>query len=335
MSSYPKRKSNTLYYAHHDSNHEASYICMMDFTEQAQYQAKISMGISTVVVLVMIMSTLFVSNLVAIQVFLPLDRLLMKLKQMTEVLFGKNVKSKMEDDEYVIDNTLKQISEFIKLSNSKKIVADTRGMAKEDLGILHMVQNHMDDLSGGASGDDLTKFLPDQNSNVAEMNVVSREIIDSWNFCILEYPEISDQYDVLSYIFFESKQSINGFVKRDKFMNLMSVVQSKYYKINPYHSWEHAIDVTHCLYRYLETLTNLTFLKQIDRFGLLLAAISHDIGHIGVNNSFLVETRDELAMRFNDISPLENMHCSLLFGLLASDTTNVLASLSKDEYREI
>ena len=37
--------------------------------------------------------------------------------------------------------------------------------------------------------------------------------------------------------------------------------------------------------------------------------IIEDVGHLGFNNQFLVATSHELAVIYNDKSPLENMHC--------------------------
>ena len=51
-------------------------------------------------------------------------------------------------------------------------------------------------------------------------------------------------------------------------------------------------------------------------FSLLFASLVHDIGHKGVNNSFLVQTRDPLAIIYNDFSVLENMHAAKTFELL-------------------
>ena len=39
-----------------------------------------------------------------------------------------------------------------------------------------------------------------------------------------------------------------------------------------------------------------------------IAAAIHDYEHGGVNNDFLIQTRDKLAVMYNDISPLENHH---------------------------
>ena len=48
----------------------------------------------------------------------------------------------------------------------------------------------------------------------------------------------------------------------------------------------------------------------------MIASVAHDIGHPGVNNTFLINSNDELAIRYNDISVLENHHASSLFKIL-------------------
>ena len=47
----------------------------------------------------------------------------------------------------------------------------------------------------------------------------------------------------------------------------------------------------------------------------LLACLSHDVGHPGFTNNFLVETGHELAIRYNDASPPENMHAAVALNL--------------------
>lgn len=50
--------------------------------------------------------------------------------------------------------------------------------------------------------------------------------------------------------------------------------------------------------------------------GAIVAAISHDVDHPGFNNQFLVATKDEIALLYNDQSVLENHHVAQTFLLL-------------------
>merc|ERR1712048_173978 len=43
----------------------------------------------------------------------------------------------------------------------------------------------------------------------------------------------------------------------------------------------------------------------------------------------------ELALQYNDRSPLENMHCAKLYSIVGIRETNVFAKLTKDQYREV
>jgi cAMP-specific phosphodiesterase 4 len=45
----------------------------------------------------------------------------------------------------------------------------------------------------------------------------------------------------------------------------------------------------------------------------ILAGACHDVDHPGVNNLFLIESRDKLAIRYNDVSVLENHHVAFSF----------------------
>jgi len=48
----------------------------------------------------------------------------------------------------------------------------------------------------------------------------------------------------------------------------------------------------------------------------VLAASIHDMGHPGQTNNFLISTKNDLALRYNDKSPLEQMHVSSAFELM-------------------
>merc|ERR1719169_358288 len=77
------------------------------------------------------------------------------------------------------------------------------------------------------------------------------------------------------------------------------------------------------------------FLEDHSQFWVMIAGIGHDIGHPGVNNQFLIETAHELALRYNDRSPLENMHCARLFQVVGDPQANIFAQIEKDLYKEM
>merc|ERR1712187_752063 len=69
-------------------------------------------------------------------------------------------------------------------------------------------------------------------------------------------------------------------------------------------------------------------------FSMLVSALAHDLGHPGYNNVYLTETKHELAIRYNDQSPLENMHCSTLYRIVGVKEQNVFGKFSREEYKE-
>jgi cAMP-specific phosphodiesterase 4 len=77
------------------------------------------------------------------------------------------------------------------------------------------------------------------------------------------------------------------------------------------------------------------FLSEASQFWVMLACLGHDLGHPGVNNQFLIETSHELALRYNDRSPLENMHCCRMFQIVGDPQANVFAQIEKELYKEM
>jgi len=77
-----------------------------------------------------------------------------------------------------------------------------------------------------------------------------------------------------------------------------------------------------------------TIFTELELFAVLVGAIAHDVGHPGVNNVFLVNSKHELALKHNDKSPLENMHCVKLYEILAKESTNIFVNLREEQWRE-
>ncbi|XP_064610450.1 high affinity cGMP-specific 3',5'-cyclic phosphodiesterase 9A-like isoform X1 [Liolophura sinensis] len=109
----------------------------------------------------------------------------------------------------------------------------------------------------------------------------------------------------------------------------------KHYNQVPFHNFKHCFMVTQMMYG-LTWLINLpSYMEDIDILILIVSAICHDLDHPGYNNAYQINARTELALRYNDISPLENHHCSVAFELLAKRDCNIFRNVSQEQYKRI
>lgn len=73
----------------------------------------------------------------------------------------------------------------------------------------------------------------------------------------------------------------------------------------PLDSPRHAFTVLHKTWMFLFKSSLRASLQDIDVFGLLFAAVSHDLEHPGTTNNFQVNSMTDLALMYNDVSVLE------------------------------
>lgn len=136
--------------------------------------------------------------------------------------------------------------------------------------------------------------------------------------------------------------------------NWTTQVAEGYLDDNAYHNKLHAFDVTQVsregglrmkdvLRLFYQTLHFLMSEKEFSRIGELstlemgimyMAAAAHDYEHPGFNNPFLINARHDLAITYNDASPLENHHAYSVFRLLEQDQCNVFAHLTKEDIKK-
>ena len=64
----------------------------------------------------------------------------------------------------------------------------------------------------------------------------------------------------------------------------------KQYKENPYHNFRHGVDVMQSVFWMSRKIDFERHLPSVEMFSLLTEALSHDVGHAGVNNALLVNT---------------------------------------------
>jgi hypothetical protein len=113
---------------------------------------------------------------------------------------------------------------------------------------------------------------------------------------------------------------LNAFLLR-QFLNNVR----QHYLPNPYHNFQHAVEVTQFIFKILYDRILEGYLDKEEQFTLFLAALCHDIGHPGRTNAFQRKTKSSIYLLFGGQSTLENYHSFLGHRLLSSliDTTSI------------
>ena len=60
-----------------------------------------------------------------------------------------------------------------------------------------------------------------------------------------------------------------------------------------------------------------------------------NLNYIFVFSRYQINARTELAIRYNDISPLENHHCAVAFKILSNPECNIFSNVDKDIFKRI
>ena len=107
---------------------------------------------------------------------------------------------------------------------------------------------------------------------------------------------------LLCYYLLEQHGVLDGMqIERPKMLAWLSRIDDGYVRSNPYHNALHAADVCASVDYFLRQPNFSKHLSNIDKLAALVGAIIHDMGHPGVNNTFL-EVRASTALTHVAIS---------------------------------
>ena len=124
-------------------------------------------------------------------------------------------------------------------------------------------------------------------------------------------------------------------INQPVFLNYINKVCETYNKV-PYHNCIHGGDVLqgfHCLLMRSPVLRKATPHNMM--FACLMAALVHDVGHVGRTNHFLVNTEHGLALQYNDQSVLENMHIAKALELTKATACNIFEHFGEEDRKEV
>ena len=178
----------------------------------------------------------------------------------------------------------------------------------------------------------LVHFVPEETLSIDALGTLDFDI-----FAIGEVKGFTNTLSAISSLIFEQEGLLED-------LNIPAVIFSEFvrqigrgYLKNPYHNSLHAADVLQTCYAYSELakLSVSADFDSIDKGALFLSSIIHDYKHPGVNNAFLERTSHKIALRYNDVSCLENYHLGQAFKLATSSECDIFHEMEPDVKRAL
>ena len=163
------------------------------------------------------------------------------------------------------------------------------------------------------------------------------DTVDGWCFNAFELEKVTGgrPMSTLGCYLFKRMNLLETFdFNEEQFFLFISKIESGY-PDNAYHNRVHCADVLHSMYILLTRGLGPELAGDQEMVAGLLAAIIHDYEHKGVNNDFLVRFQDELALKYNDRSPLENHHIAASFEVMVTKPYDIFCSTNTAQFTQI
>ena len=164
--------------------------------------------------------------------------------------------------------------------------------------------------------------------------------VDSYDFDIFKLREFTDHNELVTIL--PTLLVRHGLVSACNldFGNLMSFVRkiASGYKQVTYHNQTHAADVCQTFNYFVNDggMKDILKLDNLEEASCLISAALHDFEHPGVNNAFLVSMNDQIAIRHNDVSVLENHHLAASFALMTKhEGCNWAVKMSPNDFKRM
>ena len=162
--------------------------------------------------------------------------------------------------------------------------------------------------------------------------------LTDWSTHLFDFSEEELAYGFVAMMLKSGLLSEFG-IPRMHLLNFVFAAKDVYNDVT-YHNFYHGFNVFQVCYKMIGETGVGELLDSIDQLALLVGALSHDMGHRGMNNSFhkAMYLDDplipKLALTYNDVAVLENMHASRAFEIMTRPKHNVFSSLSLKNHQE-
>ncbi|XP_066090038.1 cGMP-specific 3',5'-cyclic phosphodiesterase isoform X1 [Saccopteryx bilineata] len=208
------------------------------------------------------------------------------------------------------------------IQNTQMYEAVERAMAKQMV-TLEVLSYH------ASAAEEETREL----QSLAAAVVPSAQTLRITDFSFSDF-ELSDLETALCTIrMFTDLNLVQNFqMKHEVLCRWILSVKKNYRKNVAYHNWRHAFNTAQCMFAALKAGKIQSKLSDLEVLALLVAALSHDLDHRGVNNSYIQRSEHPLAQLYCH-STMEHHHFDQCLMVLNSPGNQILSGLSIEEYK--
>nr|XP_035947669.1 cGMP-specific 3',5'-cyclic phosphodiesterase isoform X4 [Halichoerus grypus] len=208
------------------------------------------------------------------------------------------------------------------IQNTQMYEAVERAMAKQMV-TLEVLSYH------ASAAEEETREL----QSLAAAVVPSAQTLKITDFSFSDF-ELSDLETALCTIrMFTDLNLVQNFqMKHEVLCRWILSVKKNYRKNVAYHNWRHAFNTAQCMFAALKAGKIQSKLTDLEILALLIATLSHDLDHRGVNNSYIQRTEHPLAQLYCH-SIMEHHHFDQCLMILNSPGNQILSGLSIEEYK--
>ncbi|XP_023562926.1 cAMP-specific 3',5'-cyclic phosphodiesterase 4C isoform X3 [Octodon degus] len=166
---------------------------------------------------------------------------------------------------------------------------------------------------------------------------LAKELEDTskWGLDVFRVAELSGNRPLTAILFsiFQERDLLKTFqIPADTLATYLLTLEAHYHVDVAYHNSLHAADVAQSAHVLLAMPALQAVFTDLEVLAALFASAIHDVDHPGVSNQFLINTKSELALMYNDISVLENHHLAVGFKLLQGENCDIFQNLSAKQW---
>ncbi|KAH3759353.1 exocyst complex subunit 4 [Pelomyxa schiedti] len=239
----------------------------------------------------------------------------------------RNKKKLTKEDSLVLDNIIRLIASD-NLHRMTYITQRKRGFGAPDADVDAFIMEQLAGLRDECSG----IMSSGASDSMCQRMCEEESIFDNWAFSIFTHRAGGPILPAVGTAIFKQHGLLERYRINEEHFSKWLLETTKGYLANPFHNAIHAADTLQAANVLVANMTDS--LPHFYILALFFSALIHDYQHPGVNNNFLYKILDPVAMTYNGISVLENMHIHEAIHMTINGDFNWLSFMTKEQFLE-